>query len=249
METVSLFNYLVAAYFGLILGNFATSFYFRIPRSIPILGFNYFNSVPPHCSHCKHPLKLKEFAPIVGYLLCRGKCSYCSAKIDQNYFIIEAFSLALSLFCYSQFYFLDWYLIFMLFGISSLVMSMVLQKHQKVEQKFIGCVIICGAIYSTLVDMGIYDWVFKLAMSSIASILVIQYSYKHSVINKYLELFKILFVAFIWFDLNLMMPYALFILTSYFLFIRYQFIFAKYIYHYSYLIMFFIILINHLAKV
>ncbi len=167
MEAVNIVNYFVAAYFGLIIGNFATSFYFRVPRNLSLWGFNYFGSMPPSCSYCRHPLKVKEYIPIVGYLLCKGQCSYCKAKIDSNYLIIEAFALLLSLFCYSQFYFSDWYLIFVFFGISSLVMSMLLLNHKEVNKNFIFFVVFCGIIYSTLINLGIYDWVFKLAISAI----------------------------------------------------------------------------------
>jgi hypothetical protein len=128
-------------------------------------------------------------------------------------------------------------------------MSLLLQSSSRVDVKFVIFAAICGAIYSTLVNLTIYDWIFKLAISSIVSIFIMHQSYKRSIINKHQELLKILFLAFIWFDLNLMMPYALFILTSYFLFIRYELLFTRYVYHYSYLIMFFIIIINHLAKI
>ena len=249
MEAVSIVNYFVAAYFGLIIGNFATSFYFRVPRDISLLGFSCFSSMPPSCSYCRHPLKVKEYIPIVGYLLCKGQCNYCKAKVDSNYLIIEAFALLLSLFCYSQFYFSDWYLIFVFFGISSLVMSMLLLNHKEVNKNFIFFVVFCGIIYSTLINLGIYDWVFKLAISAIIFILIMYSSYRYNLDSTHSELLKILFVAFVWFDLRLMILYALFMLANYFLSMRYKLVFTKYVYCYSYVIIFLIIIVNHLAKI
>ena len=235
-EAISIINYFVAAYFGLIIGNFATSFYFRIPRGLSLLGFSYFGSMPPSCSSCRHPLKVKEYIPIVGYLSCKGRCNYCKAKIDSNYLIIEIFSLFLSLFCYSQFYFLDWYLIFVISGISSLIMSMLLLNHRKVNKNFVFFMIFCGIIYNTLVNLSIYDWVFKLAISAIVFMLIMYTSYRYNLSNTHFELLKILFVVFVWFNLSFMIPYALFILINYFLFSRYKLPFARYICCYSYLI-------------
>jgi len=83
---LDIINYFIAGYFGLIIGNFATSFYFRIPRNISLMGFNYTNSVPPSCSKCSHYLTLKEYIPIFGYVFCKGRCNYCGVKIDFNLF-------------------------------------------------------------------------------------------------------------------------------------------------------------------
>lgn len=246
---MNIINYLVAIYFGLIMGNFATSFYFRIPRGISLLGFSYFNSIPPNCSSCKHPLKVKEYVPIIGYLLSKGRCNYCEAKIDLNYLIIEIFSLFLSLFCYSQFFFSDWYLIFILLGISSLIASMLLLTNKKVHKSFVFFMVFLAIIYSTLIHANIYGWVFKLAISAIAFVIITHYSYKHNIGNIHFELLKILFVAFVWFDLGLMLFYTLFILVSYILSFRYNLSVARYVCCYSYLIIFLIIMINHLVQI
>ncbi|WP_407651281.1 prepilin peptidase [Candidatus Bandiella euplotis] len=231
------------------LGNFATSFYFRIPKNIPLLGFNYFTSTPPHCSYCNHLLKLKEFAPIIGYWLCKGRCNYCGAKIDANYFVIEVFALFLSLFCYFHFYFLDWYLIFILFGISSLIISMLFSKLQKIDMKFMLFILFLGIIYSTLINLTIYNWVFKASISSVIATFLMHARYKYHFSSKYYDICKILFTALIWFDLNSMIPYALFILANYALLRRYNFSFSKHVHNYSYFIMFLFSIINHLVVV
>ena len=246
---MNIINCLVAIYFGLIVGNFATSFYFRVPRGISLLGFGYFHSIPPHCSSCKHSLKVKEYIPIIGYLLSKGRCNYCNTKIDLNYLIIEIFSLLLSSFCYSQFFFSNWYLIFVFFGIASLVTSMLLLTHRKVNKNFVFFMVFCGIIYSTLTDLGIYSWAFKLAISAVIFIFIMHCSYRYNLNDTHLELIKILFVAFIWFDLGSMLFYTLFILMNYFLFFRYRLSLSRYICCYSYLFMFLIIMIKHLTRI
>ena len=247
MNMLDIINYFIAGYFGLIIGNFATSFYFKIPRKISLMGFNYANSIPPSCSKCNHYLKLKEYIPVFGYIFCKGRCNYCGVKIDFNYFIIEIFSLFLSLFCYYNFYFLDWYIIFVLFGIISLIMSFNLCANNKIDVKFLLFNIFLAIIYKTLLSLTIYDWVFKIAICSIFYTLCMNISYRYNFNNIHLELLKIFSVAFFWFDLNLMIPYTLLIAVAYYIYIKYNVQIAKYIYYSSYVLVFLIVIINHLT--
>jgi prepilin signal peptidase PulO-like enzyme (type II secretory pathway) len=249
MDPVNISNYVIAVYFGLVIGNFATSFYFRIPRGITLLGFGYTSPAQPSCSTCGHFLKFKEYIPILGYISCNGRCNYCLTKIDFSYLIIEVFSLILSVFCYSQFYFLDWYIIFMFFGISSLMMSMLLAKGEAVSKEFLLFAIFWGIIYKTLLDLNVYDWVLKLSVVGIISALIMQISHRLHLRNTHFELFKILTTSLIWFDLSLMIPYAIVVISSYFLLNMYSFIIFRYIYNYSYIIIFLITIVNHLIKI
>jgi prepilin signal peptidase PulO-like enzyme (type II secretory pathway) len=243
---VDIINYIIAGYFGLIIGNFATSFYFRIPRSVPLMGFNYKNPIPPRCSTCNHYLKLKEYIPIFGYIFCKGRCNYCGAKIDFSYFIIEILALFLSLFCYYSFNFLDWYIIFVLFGIVSLMMSLNLNSSHEVNVKFLIFNIFLAIIYKTLLNLTVYDWVFKIAICSIFYTLYMNMSHRNSLSSINLELLKIFLVAFFWFNLNLMIPYVLLMIVIYFMYVKFKMKFAKYLYSSSYVLIFFMTIINHL---
>ncbi|WP_236870357.1 prepilin peptidase [Candidatus Bandiella numerosa] len=244
---VDIINYIIAGYFGLIIGNFATSFYFRVPRSVPLMGFNYENPIPPRCSTCNHCLKLKEYIPIFGYIFCKGRCNYCGAKIDFSYFIIEILSLFLSLFCYYSFNFLDWHIIFVLFGIVSLMMYLNLNSSHEVNVKFLIFNIFLAIIYKTLLNLTVYDWVFKIAICSIFYTLYMNMSYRNSLSSINLELLKIFLVAFFWFNLNLMIPYMLLMIAIYFMYVKFKMKFAKYLYSNSYVLIFFMTIINHLA--
>ncbi len=48
------------------------------------------------CPHCGHAITSLENIPVVSYLLLRGKCSSCGARISARYPIIEAFTAVLS---------------------------------------------------------------------------------------------------------------------------------------------------------
>ncbi len=43
-----------------------------------------------HCPTCKHPIALRDNVPVLSFLLLRGKCRYCSARIPTRVPIIEA---------------------------------------------------------------------------------------------------------------------------------------------------------------
>ncbi len=51
-----------------------------------------------HCTQCKQALSFWQNIPLLGYLLQKGKCRQCSAKIPLRYPLIELITLVLSLF-------------------------------------------------------------------------------------------------------------------------------------------------------
>lgn len=48
------------------------------------------------CPHCGHQITAMENVPVVSYLLLRGKCSHCKARIGLRYPFVEALSGVLS---------------------------------------------------------------------------------------------------------------------------------------------------------
>jgi leader peptidase (prepilin peptidase)/N-methyltransferase len=49
-----------------------------------------------HCPHCGHLITALENIPVISYLLLRGKCSECSARISPRYPAIEVLTAVLS---------------------------------------------------------------------------------------------------------------------------------------------------------
>ncbi|UUM21731.1 A24 family peptidase [Mycoavidus sp. SF9855] len=49
-----------------------------------------------HCPSCQHTLTLTENLPLLGYLLCRGRCSACHIPISLRYPALELFSACLA---------------------------------------------------------------------------------------------------------------------------------------------------------
>jgi leader peptidase (prepilin peptidase)/N-methyltransferase len=47
---------------------------------------------PSHCPHCKHRLSAADNIPLLGWLLLRGRCRYCKARISIQYPLVELLS-------------------------------------------------------------------------------------------------------------------------------------------------------------
>lgn len=50
-----------------------------------------------HCPHCGHQLAWYDNIPILGWLVLKGRCRYCSAPISMRYPLVELFTLLLSI--------------------------------------------------------------------------------------------------------------------------------------------------------
>lgn len=96
MENLLLFGYVFILFVCFWFGNFITSFYFRIPRNIPLNGKMY----PPMCSTCGVRLKYPDYGPLYHYIFRGKKCKICGAPIPKEYFYIELFT---GLICLSVF--------------------------------------------------------------------------------------------------------------------------------------------------
>ncbi|TAM00001.1 MAG: prepilin peptidase, partial [Rhodanobacter sp.] len=51
---------------------------------------------PSHCPQCKHPLSAADNIPLFSWLLLRGRCRYCKARISIQYPLVELLGGVLS---------------------------------------------------------------------------------------------------------------------------------------------------------
>jgi leader peptidase (prepilin peptidase)/N-methyltransferase len=71
-------------YLGACIGSFLNVVVYRLPRGM--------NLVHPrsHCPRCGHPIRGRDNVPLFGWLLLKGKCRDCQARIPSRYFHVEA---------------------------------------------------------------------------------------------------------------------------------------------------------------
>lgn len=116
LQQYTLFYYLVVIISGLAVGSFLNVVILRLPkmmekewrreccRLLEISGkddaeerkFNL-NTPASHCPACGHGITALENIPVLSYVLLRGKCSACGARISPRYPIIEMVSAATAL--------------------------------------------------------------------------------------------------------------------------------------------------------
>lgn len=80
---LALIEYVLPFVFGLVIGSFLNVCIYRIPAGESIV---YGAS---HCPHCMHKLRWYELIPVGSYLLQKGRCRSCGAKISPQYPLIE----------------------------------------------------------------------------------------------------------------------------------------------------------------
>jgi leader peptidase (prepilin peptidase)/N-methyltransferase len=71
-------------FFGAAIGSFLNVVIYRMPRGLSL-------SNPPNsfCPKCRHRLLMSDMIPLVTWLVQRGQCKYCDAKIPSRYFWVE----------------------------------------------------------------------------------------------------------------------------------------------------------------
>ena len=117
--------YSFTALFALAVGSFLNVVIHRLPRMIeedwrrecedgarstpeqPAARRLTLASPGSHCPNCAHPLRVLENIPLLSYLVLRGRCSSCGARISIRYPIVEAATALLSVLVVWRFG-LDW---------------------------------------------------------------------------------------------------------------------------------------------
>ena len=96
----------MALVFGLCIGSFLNVVIHRLPKMLerewraecaelagqPVPQESHYSLVTPRsaCPACGHRINALENVPIVSWLVLRGKCSACSARISAKYPLVEA---------------------------------------------------------------------------------------------------------------------------------------------------------------
>jgi leader peptidase (prepilin peptidase)/N-methyltransferase len=84
MEAVSF-----AGVFGAIMGSFLNVVSYRLPRHVSLI------TPRSSCPVCDAPVKPYDNIPILSWMILRGRCRSCSARISPRYPLVEALTAAL----------------------------------------------------------------------------------------------------------------------------------------------------------
>jgi leader peptidase (prepilin peptidase) / N-methyltransferase len=82
---------------GLAFGSFLNVCIYRMPQEISVVHPGSF------CPQCKHPVRFYDNVPVVSWLILRGRCRHCQARISPRYAVVELLTGLLFLACYAHF--------------------------------------------------------------------------------------------------------------------------------------------------
>jgi len=119
LQTYPYYYLCVAFLFGISIGSFLNVLIYRLPlmlqkewqtQSMEVLGLpdaanesdiTPFNLCVPrsHCPHCRKTIPFHRNLPILSFLLQRGKCFSCKAKISWRYPLVEWLAGLLAVLC------------------------------------------------------------------------------------------------------------------------------------------------------
>ncbi len=75
--------------FGLLIGSFSNVCIYRIPKHENI------TTTRSHCLACGNVIKWYDLIPVIIFILLKGKCRFCKAKLSVQYPVIELLNGAL----------------------------------------------------------------------------------------------------------------------------------------------------------
>lgn len=94
MEVLQAIKYVLLFVLGAVFGSFYNVLIYRLPKGMSVVY------PPSHCPSCKTPIRWYQNIPIISYILLRGKCAACGAKIPVRYPLVELASALLAVFCF-----------------------------------------------------------------------------------------------------------------------------------------------------
>lgn len=170
-------SYISLFLFGVLIGNFTTTLFYRLPRNIMISGFNQKSTRPPFCSNCNHVLLFYEYLPILSWFSTLGKCNYCHTPINKSYILLE---ILIGLIAIILYYFighnLEYFFLYFCFAALAALNIFIYLEHNFIPTQVTLGIIITGIIYRTLIDQEIFLWLASLSVGCILSLWVIQES-------------------------------------------------------------------------
>jgi leader peptidase (prepilin peptidase)/N-methyltransferase len=82
--------------FGLTFGSFLNVCIYRLPRGLTV------TKPRSRCPNCHNPIRFYDNIPVLSWLILRGRCRDCAARISARYMVVELLTGLLFLFCYQK---------------------------------------------------------------------------------------------------------------------------------------------------
>jgi leader peptidase (prepilin peptidase)/N-methyltransferase len=109
---------------GAAVGSFLNVCILRIPEGLSIVH------PPSRCPLCGRPIRFYDNIPVISYLLLRGKCRDCAARISPRYALIELLTAGASYILYRKYGLTPAYPVAFIFICTLIVITFIDLDHQ-----------------------------------------------------------------------------------------------------------------------
>lgn len=144
------FGIILMVVLGPAVGNYATSFVYRLPR-----GQSPFEK-HPYCGGCNTFLKAEDLFPIWSYVLLKGRCQYCQMKIPAVYTWVEVACGALFVGNYLVWGISESFIILTLLGVFWITLAALEHQQRKLYPVVLAQMVALAFIYGALMRASIY---------------------------------------------------------------------------------------------
>jgi prepilin signal peptidase PulO-like enzyme (type II secretory pathway) len=145
----------IGLFWAVVLGWAGSSYLSNFINRLP-LGEAFFKR-EPYCAHCQTGLQPIDLAPILSYLLTRGKCRYCKSPVPLSYFLVELLFPLFSAIYYIQFGFGSVFLLCWLTSGLLLIMFFAALRQNFLSMSTLLIVAIAGLFMKTLAYDSVLD--------------------------------------------------------------------------------------------
>ena len=114
----------LAGLFGLVVGSFLNVCIHRLPLKLSLVH------PPSRCGACGAPVQWRDNIPVVSWLLLRGRCRACGARISVIYPIVELTTAIVFVLAYLQYGLTPLLGIRLLFACAMIVLFMIDLQHR-----------------------------------------------------------------------------------------------------------------------
>jgi len=125
---------------GLVIGSFLNVCIYRLPEKKSLLFPG------SHCPQCTKPIPFYHNIPVLSFIILKGRCSNCSAKISWQYPFVEVISALVTLGAFSIFGLTGELFFNLIFIYSLIVIAVIDLQHQLIYNRILIVVLSIGVV-------------------------------------------------------------------------------------------------------
>lgn len=133
--------------FGSLIGSFLNVCIYRLPLEISIVRPRSF------CPKCKKMIRWYDNVPFISYIVLKGKCRFCNAKISPIYFMIELLTAMVFLIFYNRWGLTYNFFFYIVFTCGLIIATFVDIQHRIIPDMISLGGIIVGFLLNTFRDL------------------------------------------------------------------------------------------------